>query len=118
VGAEHTLWMGFRLGLRCAHEGTLSNYLRAGAMILMPTDAIHTDTSIWGGDVLAFNYRRFHPSNPHKPPAAAFRSFGGGTTLCPGRHFGTTQTMAWTVMMVMRFWCYADRRGRVGLADD
>lgn len=86
-------------------DTTLSEtyHLRKGAMILMPTDAIHTDPSVWGDNVLAFNHRRFHPANPNKPSPAAFRSFGGGTTLCPGRHFATTQVMAWTVMLVTRF---------------
>ncbi|KAF1993623.1 putative cytochrome P450 [Amniculicola lignicola CBS 123094] len=73
------------------------------AMVLMPTIAIHTDPALWGDDVNSFNYRRFHHSNPRKIPPAAFRSFGGGTTLCPGRHFATTQIMAWTTMLVMRF---------------
>jgi cytochrome P450 len=78
-------------------------HLRKGAMVLMPTDAIHTDAEIWGEDVQVFNHRRFHPQTKHKPPAAAFRTFGGGTTLCPGRHFATTQIMAWTSMLVMQF---------------
>ncbi|KAF2812733.1 cytochrome P450 [Mytilinidion resinicola] len=78
-------------------------YLRKDAMVLMPTAAIHTNPLVWGPDVLEFNYRRFHPSNPHKVSPAAFRSFGGGTTLCPGRHFATTQVMAWTIMLVTRF---------------
>lgn len=87
-------------------------HLKKDSMILMPTVAIHTDPRVWGPDVLSFNYRRFLPANTsntnksqtrRQVSPAAFRSFGGGTTLCPGRHFATTQIMAWTSMLVMRF---------------
>jgi cytochrome P450 len=34
---------------------------------------------------------------------AAFRAFGGGKTLCPGRHFATTEITALVAMLVARF---------------
>ena len=37
------------------------------------------------------------------PPAAAFRAFGGGSTLCPGRHFATNEVLAIVTMFVMRY---------------
>ncbi|KAI1346611.1 cytochrome P450 [Xylaria sp. FL0043] len=82
--------------------------LKKDATILMPTISIHTDPSIWGADALSFNYERFlsdKTATPHKERAspAAFRTFGGGTTLCPGRHFATTQIMVWISMLAMRF---------------
>lgn len=81
--------------------------LKKNATVLMPTVAIHTDPRVWGSDVLTFDHRRFlhtkgSDAQKYVPPAA-FRSFGGGTTLCPGRHFATTQIMAWASMLVMRF---------------
>ncbi|KAI0377025.1 cytochrome P450 [Hypomontagnella monticulosa] len=83
--------------------------LKKGATVLMPTIAIHTDPRIWGADVLSFRHDRF--LNPEKRggsrgdrvSAAAFRSFGGGTTLCPGRHFATTQILVWICLLVLRF---------------
>ncbi|KAI0802243.1 cytochrome P450 [Xylaria sp. FL0064] len=82
--------------------------LKKGAMILMPTISIHTDPSIWGPDALSFNYERFlsdktNTSQKERASPGAFRTFGGGTTLCPGRHFATAQIMAWISMLVMRF---------------
>lgn len=94
------------ISLRQVCKDTVLNgtyHLEKGAMVMMPTVAIHTDSRVWGPDVMSFNHRRFLASNPNKVSPAAWRSFGGGTTLCPGRHFASTQIMAWTIMMVMRF---------------
>ncbi|KAJ2999262.1 hypothetical protein NUW58_g57 [Xylaria curta] len=83
--------------------------LKQGATIIMPTISIHTDPRIWGPDALSFKYDRFLSIGDaigirnEKVSPAAFRSFGGGTTLCPGRHFATTQIMVWISMLVMRF---------------
>ncbi|KAI9766845.1 MAG: hypothetical protein M1835_007131 [Candelina submexicana] len=38
-----------------------------------------------------------------KTNAAAYRPFGGGASLCPGRHFVTLETMALTASLVLRF---------------
>lgn len=34
---------------------------------------------------------------------AAFRAFGGGKTLCPGRHFATNEILAFVAMIVLTF---------------
>ncbi|KAI1290680.1 cytochrome P450 [Xylaria venustula] len=86
--------------------------LRKGALVIMPTIAVHTDPDVWGLDALSFNYERFLPEKSNKSNSstpkekvspAAFRTFGGGTTLCPGRHLATAQIMVWISMLVMRF---------------
>lgn len=88
--------------------------LKEGSMILMPSVVVHTDASIWGADVSTFNHKRFLKSTAsvtaekssttrNVPNPSAFRAFGGGTTLCPGRHFATTVTMATVVMFLMRY---------------
>ncbi|MCJ1309752.1 hypothetical protein MMC25_003413 [Agyrium rufum] len=85
--------------------------LKKGAMVQMPCSVIHTDRDLWGADVNEFNHRRFMKNpestivtgNHKRPKAAAFRAFGGGHTLCPGRHFATTEIMALVVMFVMRY---------------
>jgi cytochrome P450 len=83
--------------------------LKKDAMIQMPSRVIHKDASMWGSDVDEFNARRFMKDQKHKtehgkrPNAAAFRAFGGGTTLCPGRHFATNEILALVSMFVMRF---------------
>ena len=84
--------------------------LKKGAMVQMPSRIIHKDPSLWGPDVEEFNPRRFmkdseaHRSGARKRPSpACFRAFGGGTTLCPGRHFATNEILALTAMFVLRF---------------
>ncbi|MCJ1391523.1 hypothetical protein MMC18_004387 [Xylographa bjoerkii] len=84
--------------------------LKKNAIIIMPSIVVHNDASIWGPDVSAFNHKRFLKPAPsaqssvHKGhSSSAFRAFGGGTTLCPGRHFATTVTMAMAVMFLMRY---------------
>ena len=83
--------------------------LKKGSMIQMPSRVIHSDSSIWGRDVNEFNPRRFmreakeKTSTSKAAPAAAFRAFGGGTTLCPGRHFATNEILAVFAMLVMQY---------------
>ncbi len=83
--------------------------LKKDAILQMPSLVIHTDAEIWGSDVESFNHRRFMTNKANKPPetkrvaAGAFRAFGGGSTLCPGRHFATTEILAVVVGFVMRY---------------
>ncbi|KAI4273763.1 MAG: hypothetical protein L6R38_006256 [Xanthoria sp. 2 TBL-2021] len=57
----------------------------------------------------SFNPHRFmkiekkSKEKSQKQHPASFRTFGGGATLCPGRHFATAELCAATAMMVMRF---------------
>ncbi|KAL8680120.1 MAG: hypothetical protein Q9186_003644 [Xanthomendoza sp. 1 TL-2023] len=86
--------------------------LKAGNVIQMPGYPVHTLPSIWGPDVSSFNPHRFllkpernqkQRDKAMKQHPASFRSFGGGATLCPGRHFATAEICAAAAMMVMRF---------------
>ena len=83
--------------------------LKKDCMIQMPSRVIHKDNSIWGSDADEFNPRRFMKDEPQKtqdgrrPNATAFRAFGGGTTLCPGRHFATNEILAVVTMCIMRY---------------
>lgn len=83
--------------------------LKKGNMIQMPSRVLHCDADIWGLDVHEFKPERFlksmstAPRNSKTPPAAAFRAFGGGSTLCPGRHFATNEVLAVVTMFIMRF---------------
>ncbi|KAI4095287.1 MAG: hypothetical protein LQ339_007284 [Xanthoria mediterranea] len=91
--------------------------LQAGSIIQLPGGAIHALPSIWGADAHEFQPRRFLASStPHadkmKLRPAAFRSFGGGVSLCPGRHFAATEICAAAAMLVSRFEMVAvDARG-------
>ncbi|KAF2449065.1 cytochrome P450 [Karstenula rhodostoma CBS 690.94] len=59
------------------------------------------DAVTWGKDIHSFDHRRFLPNE--KRPNSVPRGFGGGTTLCPGRHFASTETFAFTALIILRF---------------
>lgn len=81
-------------------------YLKKGGVIQIAGGAIHADKSIWGEDATEFNPQRFlgtqgrNGANIHP---AAFRSFGGGKTLCPGRHFATSEILCFAALIIRSF---------------
>ena len=86
--------------------------LKKGAMVQMPSRIIHKDSTLWGTDVDDFNPRRFTKTPEaqksgsgakKRPNPAAFRAFGGGTTLCPGRHFAMNEVLAVAATFVLRY---------------
>ncbi|KAI4278020.1 MAG: hypothetical protein LQ337_001349 [Flavoplaca oasis] len=80
--------------------------LKKDATIIMPSLVIHTDPAVWGSNVSQFDHTRFakgNKSQSQKPNPKALRAFGGGTTLCPGRHFATTEILATVVMFILRY---------------
>ncbi|KAK9415843.1 putative Cytochrome P450 [Seiridium unicorne] len=78
--------------------------LKKGSTIMMPSHVQHTNPSVWGETVDVFNHKRFlrEPGIKRINPVA-FRGFGGGTTLCPGRHFASTEILMFTALLVLRF---------------
>lgn len=77
--------------------------LKKGAMIQMPSRVIHQDTALWGDDAADFNPRRFLAENRQsRAKDVCFRAFGGGKTLCPGRHFSTNEILAVVAVFVAR----------------
>ncbi|KAI1506458.1 putative cytochrome P450 [Biscogniauxia marginata] len=64
-----------------------------------------TGTSVRKGpDVTDFNRRRFLPEEKQNCPRdVCFRAFGGGKTLCPGRHFATNEILAVVAVFIARF---------------
>ncbi|KAI4087254.1 MAG: hypothetical protein LQ344_006937 [Seirophora lacunosa] len=86
--------------------------LKAGNVIQMPGYPVHMMPAIYGADAETFKPRRFiklaastdgKKDRAAKQHPASFRSFGGGATLCPGRHFATAELCAATAMFVMQF---------------
>lgn len=77
--------------------------LKKGAMLQMPSRIIHQDASLWGANVGDFNPHRFLPEQKkNRPRDVCFRAFGGGKTLCPGRHFATNEILAVVAVFVAR----------------
>ncbi|KAI1740239.1 cytochrome P450 [Xylaria scruposa] len=78
--------------------------VKKGSTIMMPSAVQHTNREVWGDNVDEFVHRRFlrDPSGKRINPVA-FRGFGGGTTLCPGRHFASTEILMFAAILVLRF---------------
>ena len=78
--------------------------LKKGSMLMVPAKVQHTDTSAWGNDANQFDHMRFvHRPGQKRPNRVAFRAFGGGHELCPGRHFASTEIMALAALLVLQF---------------
>lgn len=92
---------------RWVTEDTLLNsqsgqYLvKKDSVLLIPGALIHIDP-IWGPDAKQYQPRRFLEKNVGAK-AGAYRAWGGGQTLCPGRFFATTEILGSVAMVVMRF---------------
>ncbi|KAJ3486353.1 hypothetical protein NLG97_g6638 [Lecanicillium saksenae] len=80
-------------------------FLKKGAVVQISGGVIHSDKSIWGDDVDQFNPNRFLGTKARSGGfhPAAFRGFGGGKTLCPGRHFAINEILLFSVMIVLGF---------------
>lgn len=92
---------------------------------MIPAASLHSDPAVWGPTAGDFKPSRFikksfrpQPNNhiftdaagpnnlaksQNRVPHGAFRVFGGGTSLCPGRHFASTELLAIVAMLIMRF---------------
>ena len=85
--------------------------LRPGAMVQMPTGFLHHDRKIWGDQADIFSSERFlkttsssssEKSDPSKR-RLAYQPFGGGTSLCPGRHFAFNEILTFVIAVVVGF---------------
>lgn len=79
-------------------------FLKKGGTVLVSGGTMHQLKEVWGEDVDEFNPRRFIELTRTKElHPAAFRAFGGGSTLCPGRHFATNEILVFVAMILLRF---------------
>src|ERR1700761_3354127 len=91
-------------------ESGASYTLLAGSIVQISGAAMHASPRIWGIDVDTFNPRRFlvakgdqRGSGTQVNHPAAYRAFGGGSTLCPGRHLAASEVLAWAAAVIMAF---------------
>jgi cytochrome P450 len=97
---------GMGTAVREVTEDTYLNQwlLKKGAMVQMPGRIIHLDADLWGPNVTEFQPRRFLKEEKRNGPGdVCFRAFGGGKTLCPGRHFATNEIIAIVALFALRF---------------
>ncbi|CAK7221781.1 hypothetical protein SCUCBS95973_004616 [Sporothrix curviconia] len=88
-------------------------FLRAGSVVQIAAGVIHADPLLWGADADTFDPTRFMPkadktekadkTTTTKRHPAAFRAFGGGKTLCPGRHFATAEILSFAAAVILLF---------------
>lgn len=81
--------------------------LKKGCILLIPSAEVHNSKSAWGPTASVFDPERFLPQkqskDARKVPASAYRAFGSGASVCPGRHFATNEILAILIMMVLRY---------------
>ena len=79
--------------------------LKKNAVIMIPGQSIHHSTNVWGADATTFDHIRFLSVTAKKNLAStsAFRPFGAGTTMCPGRHFSTNVMLSLVAMLVLQY---------------
>jgi cytochrome P450 len=78
-------------------------FLKKGATLMIPGPVQHTADTIYGESVNEFDHKRFVRTSGKRLNPMGFRGFGGGSTLCPGRHFASTEIIAFVALMVLRF---------------
>ena len=111
----------FHETLRCYSEGATVRLvcedtvldgrvlLKKGGIVQLPSSVIHRDPATWGD--ASFHARRFLKSDTEdkasnirsSTAAGAYRPWGGGSTLCPGRHLATNEVMTIAALVVWRF---------------
>ncbi|KAJ4288664.1 hypothetical protein N0V90_011901 [Kalmusia sp. IMI 367209] len=97
--------------------------LRQGSMVQIASGVIHALESVWGPNASAFDPERFMSSTgtneqfssssaassateytatalPKGVPSAAYRGFGGGSVICPGRHFAQNEILGFVTLCV------------------
>jgi cytochrome P450 len=80
--------------------------LEKGSTVQMPTAFIHADPNTWGADADVFRSERFLnskslPKSEQSKRAAAYKPFGGGVTLCPGRHFAFHEVISFACSVLL-----------------
>ncbi|XDG02460.1 hypothetical protein ABKA04_002075 [Annulohypoxylon sp. FPYF3050] len=100
---------GSAASIRLIYEDTMLGdeyLLKKGGVVLMPNTMFHTDETLWGPSADEFDHTRFLKAGRRKSgtkhPAAAFRGFGGGHVLCPGRHLASTEMLALMALILVR----------------
>lgn len=90
----------------CLEDHVLNDryLLKKGGIVAIAQTVQHTSVDAWGPDVSEFDHLRFVKGrSTRKLNHTAFRAFGGGHTMCPGRHFSATEVIAFAALMVLQF---------------
>ena len=79
--------------------------LKKDSILLIPSAELHSDASVWGPSHKEFDPWRFlnRRAKGAKQPASAYRAFGSGDAVCPGRFFATNEIITILVIMVLKY---------------
>lgn len=79
--------------------------LKKDAYLMIPSQSLHMNKTTWGQDAGTFDHRRFtqRAGIKNSKNTGAFRPFGSGTSICPGRHFSTNVIVSLTAAIVSRY---------------
>ncbi|KAL8705268.1 MAG: hypothetical protein Q9201_001599 [Fulgogasparrea decipioides] len=82
-----------------------SYYLKKGSVLLVPSAELHSQPSIWGPTAGDFDPWRFTKKRSGAPPvpASAWRAYGSGASVCPGRFLAANEVMMVLVMMTLKY---------------
>lgn len=78
-------------------------FLKKGSTLMIPGPVQHSSKAVYGESVNEFNHKRFVRMDGRRLNPVGFRGFGGGSTLCPGRYFASTEIIAFVALMILRF---------------
>ena len=78
--------------------------LKKGSILLIPSAELHNNISVWGPSFKDFDPQRFmQKRDGGKQPASAYRAYGSGASVCPGRFLATNEIMIILVIMVLKY---------------
>lgn len=78
--------------------------LKKGSILLIPSTELHNNVSVWGASYKDFDPQRFlSKRDGGKRPASAYRAYGSGASVCPGRFLAANEIMIILVMMVLKY---------------
>lgn len=94
----------FAASVRLITEDTVigNKVLRKGNRLIIPFRQLHMDETIYGGSVDQFRPDRF-AGKPGLANSNNYRPFGGGSTMCPGRHIAKRAVYIFITMVLNRF---------------
>lgn len=76
--------------------------IHSGDQIFAPARNFHLDEKFFGSNPGEFEPKRFL-NNKNLPRSKGFIPFGGGHTLCPGKHFAQRETYMFLAVTLHRF---------------
>jgi cytochrome P450 len=95
-------------------SGTDHVQLRKGTRVVTSQRLVNVDTAVFGADALAFQGDRFI-RNPKLQ--REFNTFGGGSSLCSGRHFAIPEIAGFVCLFFRGFSCDASGLVMMGVHD-